>query len=361
MNPKTAEKLDRSGQSHAAKISRPLDLSVFGDIHLTGSDRIIASAIRGFGRGENVAKFKYRELGARYNRSIPTIARTIRKIKDSDSFERGEKISQYKFMGGEPATKEYIEIPDWLYFIVVKDNGQEKYLTSEQIEILGYIRGFSPRGLHSSCRGIARKLHISPTTVSRAIEILSHEDNGIVEVEGDEGFEKSVNNKIRVTYRVKSSRMRQLKAQIVKYMQKGVQDKQKQIERLNAQTGYTDYYAAVQCAEEGRLNKIENDLKADRDYTDCFQGLRKSEIELAKAEALEEIEGTSEDLRERVRQITAQKERYARERRAHLERLGYCEEDLKRHFICLDCKDTGHRADGTPCDCWKRRRRTRRC
>ena len=70
MNPKTAEKLDRSGQSHAAKISRPLDLSVFGDIHLTGSDRIIASAIRGFGRGENVAKFKYRELGARYNRYI---------------------------------------------------------------------------------------------------------------------------------------------------------------------------------------------------------------------------------------------------------------------------------------------------
>ncbi len=361
MNPKTAEKLDRSGQSHAAKISRPLDLSVFGDIHLTGTDRMIASAIRGFGRGENVAKFKYSEFCVRYNCSVPSAARAIRKIKDSDSFERGEKVFQYKFKGGDPATNEYIEIPDWFHFIVVKENGQEKYLTPAQIEVLGYIRGFSPRGLHTSCRGIARKLHVSPTTVSRAIEILSHEDNGIVEVEGDEGFEKSVNNKIRVTYRVKSSRMRQLKAQIVKYIQKGVQDKQKQIERLNAQTGYTDYYAAVQCAEESRLNKIENNLKADRDYSDCFQGLRKTEIELAKAEAWEEIEGTSEDLRERVRQITEQKERYARERRVHLERLGYCEEDLKRHFICLDCKDTGHRADGTPCDCWKRRRRTRRC
>lgn len=358
MNPKTAEKLDRSGQSHAAKISRPLDLSVFGNVRLSGSGRIFASAIRGFGRGENVAKFKYREFGARYNRSVPSVARSIRKIKDSDSFERGEKVFQYKFKGGEPSTNEYIEIPDWFHFIVVKDNEQEKYLTPEQIEILGYIRGFSPRGLRSSCRGIARKLHISPSTVSRAMRILK--DNGIIEIEGEKGFEESVNNKIRVTYKVKTSRMRQLKAQIVKYIQKGVQDKQKQIDRLNAQTGFTDYYVAVKDAEDKRLNKIENELKADREYTECFQELKKTEFDLIKAEYREESEGRSEELHERVRELTAQKERLARERRAHLERLNYCEEDLKRHYICLECKDTGHRDDGTPCDCWKRRRRTRR-
>ncbi len=352
----SAEQLDRSGKSNAGSISRPLDLSVFGNIRLSGSLRIIASAIRGFGRDEHFAKFKYQEICTRYNFSSATVARAIKTIKDSDSFERGKKICLYKFKGGEPATNEYLFIPDWFNFITVRVNGREKLLTVAQMEVLAYIRGFSPNGIRTSYRGIAEKLGISHSTVSRAIDILK--ENGIIEIEGEKGYEESVNKEIYVTYKVDSKRLRQIKAGIVKSTPKGVADKQKAIEERNAKTR-EEYYKTVNAEEEKRLLKIDAVLNADIDYSKCQKELKETEFSLAKAEYREEKED-SDDLRALISMLRAKKEEVARERREHLERLGYAEKDLVRHYICPECKDKGTRADETPCDCWKRRGRLRR-
>ncbi len=356
---KTALQYDRSGKSRAESISRPLDLSVFGNVRLSGGGRVIASAIRSFGRGEHSAKFKYHELSTRYNISVATVAREIKKIKLSDAFERGKKVYLYKFKGGEPSTNEYITIPDWFNFITVTVNGRKKLLTVPQMEVLAYIRSFSPNGIRTSCRWIAKKLGISHVTVSRAIKILKDEVNGIIEIEGENGYEESVNKNIYVTYKVNSKRLRQIKAGIIKSTPKSVADKQKAIEERNINTR-EEYYRAVTWAEDARINKVESDLNADRDYTECKNELSKTEISLTKAEYQEEQEGYSDDVHAKIAELRARKEELAREYREHLERLGYAENDLIRHNICAECKDTGKRDDGTPCDCWKRRGRLRR-
>lgn len=358
MNPKTAVQFDRSGKSHAESISRPLDLSVFGNVRLSGIGRIIASAIRGFGRGENVAKFKFDELSTRYNFSISSVAREIRKIKESDSFERGEKVYLYKFKGADAETNEYLLIPDWFNYITVTVNGRKKLLTVAQMEVLAYIRGFSPKGIRTSYRGIGNKLTLSHNTVKEAIEILK--DNELVEIEGEKGYEESVNKNVYVTYKANSKRLRQVKGQIVKNTPKGAADKQKAIEERNIRTR-EEYYSSITAAEDARLDKIKIELKAAGfNYSDYRDERAESELMLSRAEYQAEKEGYSDNVRAKIEELRAKKEKVAREYREHLERLGYEENDLVWHYICPECKDVGHRDDGTLCDCWKRRGRLRR-
>lgn len=106
------------------------------------------------------------------------------------------------------------------------------------------------------------------------------------------------------------------------------------------------HYAALRSEAIARAERAQNRAAQDTEFSNAESVLKKGEIELAKAEIYspEKIP----EIRERLRAA-------ALRRSEALQRLGMHEDDLKPHFHCKKCSDTGFLPDGRMCDCFDKK------
>lgn len=340
-----AKQLNRAGRSHAGYFSRPISLEKIGGERPCASKRAIASMIRGYSKNGKPFESTYDELAERGHFSRATAARGIRWVRDNDLFERGEKVYQYFYKGEIPEREEYVLIFEWLYFAEFAI-GEKKFhicLTPTQVEILSYIRRYSPNGLSATQNYIAHKLGISKSTVSEAIRVL--EAVGAIEVIYEEGHDRAENGYMRTIFRSKEKLLSKKRAEVVK-REKGKSEAVKAADKVAERN---TYYDALERAENNRIEALDKRLRQDPEYEYADNELRKLERDLGVAEAKKNY-SELERLLEHRQKMKAQK----------LERMrlmSVSEQDFERQYNCEECRDTGERADHSFCDCWRRKPR----
>ena len=100
--------------------------------------------------------------------------------------------------------------------------------------------------------------------------------------------------------------------------------------------------------EENRIAAMERELSRDELYLSAKKALRKSEFEAARAEVSHDSAALLRILEKRVE--------LQKQKRERMSLFGYTEQDFLPQYLCAECSDTGNRADGSFCDCWRLRR-----
>lgn len=341
---KAAEKRNRTEQSLSGKYSVPLDLTLFGDKRLSANTRLVMSVLRGFSVNGGTSEFSYEKLARDYGISRASVGRALKAVRESGRFSRGERVGQYRFNFDEnvPKTQSHIEVRRWLHFATVTANGRTSRLTQNEINLLSFLRGYSPNGFTATKNYLAKRLGVSCDTVCRSLDRL--EAAKLIGITYPQGLERCVNEHTRAVFKAKENKIAQLKSTLVK------QEK----ERKDAAARATDeraererYYARRKAEEEDRIGAIRRDVAAERpDFTAAGRELNVLEAEIGKAQASRNFARLRELMERRI-------ERKA-QWRGYLEALGYSEADLQPRYLCSECKDTGERADHTFCDCWRR-------
>lgn len=351
---------NKEAQDHGAYFSRPLDFSVFGLTRPNASTRLAVSSIRSLSVDGDFCEFTQKQFADRYGISRSTAARCFQKIVGSSAFERGEKLRQYKFIPSELAdeneNKEYIRIYDWTYHANFEIGKIRVQLTTVQVEILSFIRGYTfmnkNRIAKLSRRYIAGKLGISPDCVSKNVKVL--EATGILIVTEQNGLERSVNASTRTSFKIDEVLWRQKERETLKRRERKPSeparadepdkrtDEDKKIDRER-------YYAQRKAMEDARKRKIEKELERDELYKSAADTLRTDEPKIERAR---HDHNTAE-----LRKLLERRVELQKQKRERMQLFGYTEQDFLPQYLCAECKDTGNRADGTFCDCWERLRR----
>ncbi|MDE5547658.1 MAG: hypothetical protein K2J30_01485 [Clostridia bacterium] len=206
---KAQKQRNKEAQAHGPYFSRPLDFSVFGLKRPNASTRLAFSAVQSLSVKGDFCEFTQRGFADRYHVSRATAARGFKKIVNSNVFERGEKLKQYKYVGENlndenAESKEYIRIYDWIYHAHFAIGSARVQLTTVQVEILSFIRGYTllnkDRTTQMSRNWIAKKLGISGDCVSKNVIIL--DATGILIISEKDGFKRSVNANTRTTFKI---------------------------------------------------------------------------------------------------------------------------------------------------------------
>ncbi|MDE7295883.1 MAG: hypothetical protein K2N84_01320 [Clostridia bacterium] len=357
---KAQKQRNKEAQAHGPFFSRPLDFSVFGLSRPNASTRLAVSSVRSLSVGGDFCEFTQKQFADRYHVSCATAARCFKKLVGSSAFERGEKRRQYKYVSPELAdegeNKEYIRIYDWTYHAHFEIGKIRVQLTTVQVEILSFIRGYTllsrDRITKMSRNWIAKKLGISGDCVSKAVRVL--EAMSILFVTEQDGLTRSVNASTRTTFQINEVLWKQKERETLKRRARKPSepvhadepdtrtDEDRKIDRAR-------YYAQREAMEEARRAAIEKELERDELYKSAAKALRADEPKIEKAR---HNHNSAELMRLLERRVELQKQK-----RERMQLFGYTEQDFLPQYLCAECKDTGNRADGTFCDCWERLRR----
>ena len=336
------KKLNRYGNSHAGYYSRPINLSKFGNGRLSPSIRKLASVVCGYSLNGSSFESSYEEMGARYNLSRATVGRFVKWAMDEENpvFKRGEKVYQYQFTGEKPEKEEHFLVYEWLSFAEF-EVGVNKHiikLTTDQVEVLSYIRSFMPSGLKATRNWIAEKLTMSHDTVATAVKVL--EAVGAIEVTEPEGG--AVNGTTRTLFKSKENFLKKKRKETVRH------EKPKSKEELEAER--VRYYEGKEKAEADRLEELDDYLRQDSAYAEAVDAIKKAEIDIEVAKHNHNVSELTRLLEYRQKMKEQKLER--------MQLMEISEEEFERKYTCEECHDTGERiADNTYCDCWRRRPR----
>ena len=310
---------------------------------LTRSELAIMGAVYSFSGSENGCTYSYSRFQREFGISRATVARAVSAMKASGevSQDKAHKASAaYRF--DESAEKACIRTELWLYTFQFEIEGQKRYLTKSEIDVLSLILSHKTNpntigAFVASVRQIAGILNLSATCVQRALDALLHADL-IYRERGINGSRKS-------RYKANDKLMRKA----VKKMRKEVREQR--VDRRTAAEAAADertererYYAKIRAERESRKDYFLSLLGADEAYHRADRELRTLDVALARAEIFEPK--AVDDLRKRRKSLTVTKSR-------RMAALGISAEDLNPPFRCEKCRDTGERADHTYCDCWR--------
>lgn len=106
------------------------------------------------------------------------------------------------------------------------------------------------------------------------------------------------------------------------------------------------FYATRRSAAVAKAERAKARAEKDDAFRAAETGIKKGEIELAKAEVFSP---------ETVPAVKERLKRLSEERAAALSRLGISEEDFLPKYACAKCSDTGFLPDGRMCDCYRGR------
>lgn len=349
---------NKEAEAHGSFFSRPLDFSVFGLTRPNASTRLAFSVVQSLSLKGEYCEFTQKDFAERYHVSRATSARGFKKIVDSNVFERGEKVKQYKYIGENPTeknaeSKEYIRIYDWLYRAHFEIGNVRVQLTAVQVEILSFIRGYTfmnkNRIAQMSRNWIAKKLGISADCVAKNVIVL--EATGILIISEKDGIKRSVNASTRTSFKINEVLWRQKEQATLKRRERQASQlvPDEAVRDADERSDRERYYAQRDAMEQKRIADMEKELARDERYVSAEEALRKSEIEEARAEINRDSAALMRILEKRLELENQKRER--------MSLYGYTEQDFLPQYLCADCKDTGNRANGTFCDCWRRLRR----
>ena len=289
----------------------------------------------------------------------------IEKVEDED----GKVIrSWYRFVGGA-FCKGYIRVD--LSNVQTKfkfkadtrghNEPYERFLTLSEVLVLSYIVTHcdnlkrKKNEFSGSYRSIAKKLRLSPSTVSDAIYYLLHAELIFLPEE-----DRAVNGNGWCTYHANRALLKKTKEAYQKECEEEERRRADEVRArnevgaighvspavaaVNASADRDRYYADLQRKANAPAEQMFERLKNDVEYSKANKEQRQAELDAVKAEVAGDIRATKNH-KEKARYWT-------RVMRMRMEKLGILPEDLKPRYRCAKCSDTGCMPDGRYCDCY---------
>lgn len=230
----------------------------------------------------------------------------------------------------------------------VKGTEREEYLTDAAIKVLSLFitHCTNEKGdgaFHGSVRGIADLVALCPASVQKAIKLLFSMDL-IFRPEDCKG----VNGHWRSSYKINEKLLRATYKTYKKEEKRAgsaSQSTEKEISSADARADRERFYAARQAQANAPAEHFREVLNADPRYHELHTQHVKLDPEIARAE----VNG---DLKEAAK-LRAKKKSLAVQLSRRMQKLGISSEDLKPHFTCTKCHDTGFESNtGRACDCY---------
>ncbi len=338
-------KLNRAGRSHGGFLRIPYAIMAQKVMRngkerkLTPTQRAAVSAVYSFSTEEKSADCKCRELAERYRMSESSAFRALKFARDGGLIERKEKVSEYEFRG-DAGENGFLMVREWAYFAELDFEGKADYLTKNEVLVLSYIisqcRNQKGAGLwFASRRYIARRLNLSATTVSNAVERLK--DARLIFASG-----KATNSHSRETFSLNKEALETARKAVVKR----IKGQSEAVKEADAKAQTERVYAHRKAAAEDRAERMKAKARSDEGYRQAEKEIGELDVQIAKAE---------------VRGLPSlpwliEKQRAAQKWRAdRLAAMGLTEEDLVPQYYCKKCSDSGFLPNGRACDCYPTR------
>ena len=342
MSQATAEKLHSGFLRRAySTFHRP------GGGNVNRSEALLRGVAYSYSAAFSSFKGSYAELAERYNIGYATVARAVPKLSDLgdvDVLSRGSRGTEYKYSGAIAPNAPFIRTDNYLFFEKFEIDGKERELSNSEIDVLSLIKTHTTNKkkdhFDGSIADIAGILGLSARTVSRIVLRLLRAE--LIHRDG-----KGINLHKKSAFRANMKLFRYLDKKHNKTDETEPTNVSSVavLAELQAQERAA-YYKKMQETEDERVKKIERlIINYSAKGREATEGLRRSvsQAEIYKFRGQEkQLAELNENCRKwKLIQIEA------------LQALGYPADELERRVRCRTCNDTGQRADGTSCECWK--------
>lgn len=298
---------------------------------------------------ESACNMSYRQFEKKLMLSHGTVARGIKALKQLGEITQNKSRrsgASYQCVN-PPKEKGSVKIEFYLYStkFAVRGEKEARYLPKSAIDVLCLIKTHcaNPRGAGyfvGSVRGIAGTLHLTKTTVQKAIDVLlgaklvfrSKEGRG---VNGHKRSRFTVNEKL-LRRTEKNYRKETAPPTPEKRLSKAEQAADERAER-------EIYYEAQRRLARQRVEWFSNRLDQDSTYAKINAAVRALDISIARAEIYKPYE---------VVRLKNEQRRLQIERAKRMAELNISEADLVPKWRCTKCSDTGFLPNGKMCDCY---------
>lgn len=312
----------------------------------------VARAVAGRVYGVSKSRKKEKELWTSYDQMQEefgicraTAASAIGKLKESSLIEvdnRDRKGTSYKFVG--EAGRGYDVVPLYLYTVDVVIGGIERRLTKAQVHLLAHLMAECKRPKNKGeCEGsiarFARELHVSETTIKKAIKVLLKA--GLVyRTKEDKGVNGYKLTKYRVNGKLyEYEKYRRAKAKKADVKAKAIADADARAERER-------YYARRNEEMQARVERyiLSAHKKAPRLKTIELE-IRSNAFPMARAELAGDESFATLQAKDKALKI---------ERELIYQRFGIEPKRMEQSFYarCKKCQDSGTLPNGAGCKCW---------
>lgn len=273
--------------------------------------------------------------------------------------EKGRAVrSLYRYVGVDPYAGGSLRIDMFLLETEFIFKGSKKkgvdahtrYLTLIEVLVLSFMlqhcRNPKKRAFTGSVRSIAKKLHLSTSSVQAAIfwlmnaSLISRPEEDKAK-NGSDWTTYHANEGLIREAKKKSERVEQVRAEpektVVKY-------KTADVAAADAKSARERFYAKRREKAHKRADQAKARLNADMEYKEAAQ----EEIRLHRPLARAQIDGNIKEQR-RLQELMRQAKR---KMKARMEALAISPEDLIPQYFCAKCADKGFLPDGTSCKCY---------
>ncbi len=310
---------------------------------LSASQLTAISLIFSYSRGGKYASLRFADF-EKYGISESSAKRAMKVARDNGIIERGEKLSEYKFVKSG-FQKPYLHTEKWLKFAKFDfGTGKERRLFDNEIRVLTYIKSWvdNMKGaplLIGSNRGISRRLNICAETVNTIIS--RFKEAKLIYVVG-----RAVNGNIQSTYSINEK----MYAEAKQRTEIQIKEREDTVREADERAKWESLSAHRRTVAQENADAANELAMSDEAYREAHQEVRALDVKIPKAE----VEGVALDVIELMRE----KQRAAQRRRAErLVVLGIKEYELSPVYQCDKCSDTGFLANGKACSCYLRWRR----
>lgn len=322
-------------------------------------ETVLKGIVFSFSRADLSCNYGYKHFTDRLHISKASVARKVELMRREEDFRvqrKGGRCSSYTYTGD--VSKAFITTPD--FFLTTKFTvfGKERYLKGSEIDVLSLIYSHTWDGgeFIGSYREIAGILNYdAEETIFRAVSALFSADLIARPIKGVNGSKKNVFRVQMKTLRKHEKEARRSKRKAAQAMkavkaESGAKNpsafRSEAIDAANAQAEFRHFYAI----RRERAEKIadRNVAKANENpqYREIAKRLREMEVRLAKAEVFEP---------DKLPALCEEKKRLSAIGAEILQSIGFTIEDLRPHWQCKNCSDTGFTKDGAQCDCYRSR------
>ncbi len=298
---------------------------------------------------ESACNMSYRKFEEKLMLSHGTVARGIKALKRLGAVTQDKSRrsgASYQCVN-PPKETGVVTIEFYLYStkFAVRGEKEARYLPKSAIDVLCLIKTHcaNKRGCGyfvGSVRSIAGTLHLTKTTVQKAIDLLLGAKLVFRSKEG-----RGVNGHKRSRFTVNEKLLRRTEKNYKKETSPQSPEKRlsKAEQAADERAEREIYYEAQQRLARQRVEWFSHCLDQDSTYTKINAAVRALDISIARAEIYKPSE---------VRRLKNEQRRLQIDRVTRMEELNVSEADLVPKWRCKKCSDTGFYPNGKMCDCY---------
>lgn len=298
---------------------------------------------------ESACNMSYRKFEEKLMLSHGTVARGIKALKRLGAVTQDKSRrsgASYQCVN-PPKETGVVTIEFYLYStkFAVRGEKEARYLPKSAIDVLCLIKTHcaNKRGCGyfvGSVRSIAGTLHLTKTTVQKAIDLLLGAKLVFRSQEG-----RGVNGHKRSRFTVNEKLLRRTEKNYRKETAPPTSEKRlsKAERAADERAERESYYATLQNRAQQRVKWFSDRLNQDSTYTKINAAVRALDISIARAELYKPSD---------VGRLQKEQRRLQIDRATRMAELNVSEADLVPKWRCTKCSDTGFFPNGKLCDCY---------